>query len=79
MLSAIRDPKGKVSAMRLGFFACLGAGAVLVGAGVIGLFLGLEGTETAMATGAGMMTGSGFAKALQAAQEAKNPHTRSES
>jgi hypothetical protein len=80
MPAALRDHSGKISSMRLGFATCLGAGALLVAAGIIAMFAGLDGAEVAMSTGAGMMTGSGFAKAIQSQAERRGvPNERTDS
>ncbi len=58
------DQSGKASMMRVGFAVSLLVGSVLCGAGVVAVFMSLDGN--ALITGGSLMiTGSGFAKSIQ--------------
>lgn len=56
---------GKVSMMRVGFLTTLIIGCVLCVSGTFAIFLNIAGGETLVMSGSGMITGSGFAKAIQ--------------
>lgn len=55
----------KISMMRVGFLTTLIMGCVLCVAGITAIFLKVPGGETLVMSGSGMITGSGFAKAIQ--------------
>lgn len=70
-MSVLQDNNGKLSAMRLGLFACLTLGGLAVLSGVVGFFFKIDGAVELVSTGALLMGSSGFAKAWQARYEKK--------
>lgn len=59
------DSNNKPSAMRVGFILSLVMGCILCTSGVFAIFMRIPGGEMLVMTGSGMMTTSGFAKAIQ--------------
>lgn len=70
-MELFKDPVGKVSMMRVGFFVTLIIGSILCLGGLIGIFYALSEAGTAMACGSAMITGSGFAKSVQSKWEVR--------
>lgn len=67
-----RDATGKVSMMRVGFFACLLVGTISCLAGVVGAFFHVPETGVMISNGSLLMGGTSFAKAIQSKWEAKD-------
>ena len=59
------DSNSKPSMMRVGFIVTLVVGSLLCLLGSIAIFMLIEGGETLVMSGSTMITGSGFAKAIQ--------------
>lgn len=57
--------------MRAGFFMSLIVGSILCVTGIVAVFMSLDGAETLIMSGSGLMGSSGFAKAVQSRWEAK--------
>ena len=60
-----KDNAGHASSMRVGFLLTLTIGSVMILSGITAVFLQIPEGVTMINAGAVMMTGSGFAKAVQ--------------
>lgn len=61
----MKDDNGNTSSMRVGFLLTLTIGSIMVLSGITAVFLEIPEGVTMINAGAMMMTGSGFAKAVQ--------------
>lgn len=61
----LNDDNNRLSMMRVGFAVSLLAGLALCAAGVTAAFMSVQGAETMIVSGAGLMSTSGFAKSIQ--------------
>jgi len=71
-VSLFKDQSGKISMMRVGLFVTLATGAVLCVGGLFGVFYDKSSAEALVLAGSTMMTGSGWAKAIQKKWEQSN-------
>lgn len=55
--------------MRVGFFVCLVVGSILALGGFVAVFMSLNDADVLVMSGAGLMSTSGFAKAIQSRWE----------
>ena len=69
-MSCIRDNNGKTSMMRIGFLTTMSVGSIMCLAAIPAVYLDLSGAGELIMGGAGMMSTSGFAKAIQSKYEA---------
>ncbi len=69
MLALLSDHREKPSMMRFGYFTSVVLGVVLTLAGIVAAFMKLPDAAIMVTTGPGMITGSAFAKAVQAKWE----------
>ncbi len=65
----LNDDNGNLSTIRIGFMVSLVVGTILCAAGIAAAFMSAQGGETMIVSGAGLMSTSGFAKAIQKGHE----------
>lgn len=68
-MSCLNDHNNKPSMMRIGFMVSLILGSVVTLAGTVAMFLQLADAAMAMTLGAGLISSSSFAKAIQSKWE----------
>lgn len=74
-MSCLHDHGGKVSMMRVGFFVTLVTGCMMCLSGIVAVFIGKAGFDVMITAGVGLMTSSGWAKAVQTKWESRNVRT----
>ena len=68
-LGYTQDGKGDLSSIRLSLIICLILGSIIIISGIIGWFLLLKDAVLMVGAGAGLITGTGIAKAWQSTAE----------